>query len=211
MTTATSAHSAPASALVAAPSDALGPLQQLMYGLIYPGVLGTGIVLTAVRAAHEPFGKVVQDPSVLLGIVAGLFFCASFDSAFYWPADEKGRYGRMAFLIDVVEVAFMFACFHFLRLFEDPTRTVAAYLPAAYAFLAGDVLLQFLWRWAVGLKKRYRWQMRAFAALILILGACFGSSYAWINPAVCGLFLVLLIVYLLADPRYRKPKTQPAA
>jgi len=206
VTTATIAKP-PKPALVPAPPEALGPLQQLMYGLIYPGVLGTGIVLTAVRAAHEPFGQVVLDPSVLVGIVTGLFFCASFDSAFYWPEDEKskGRYGRKAFAVDVVEVALMFTCFHFLRLFEDPTRTVAPNLPAAYGFLAADVLLQFLWRGAVGLKMGFRWEMRVFATVILIIGAVGGGYYRWINPAVCGLFLGLLILYVLIDPRYRPP------
>ena len=192
--------------LVPAPPEALGPLQQLMYGLIYPGVLGTGIVLTAVRAAHEHFKQVVVDPSVLVGIVAGLFFCASFDSAFYWPEDEKtnGHYGRMAFFIDAVEVVLMFACFHFLRLFEDPTKTEAPYLPAAYGLLAADVLLQFLWRGAVGLKMGYRWEMRCFAAAVLVTGACLGWRYGWINLAVCGLFLAVLILYVLFDPRYKR-------
>ena len=69
------------------------PLQQLMYGLIYPAVLGTGITMTAVRAAHHhSVMNAVLDPSIELGIIAGLFFCASFDSAFYWPPGQKGHY-----------------------------------------------------------------------------------------------------------------------
>ena len=123
------------------------PLQQLMYGLIYPAVLGTGITMTAVRAAHHhSIANALLDPSIEVGFIAGLFFCASFDSAFYWPLGQKGHYRKSAFGIDFLEVILMFVCFHFLRLFEDPKDLLKPDLFYAYLMLGIDVLLQFGWR-----------------------------------------------------------------
>ena len=181
------------------------PLQQLMYGLIYPAVLGTGIVLVGVRAAHHISAlNVLLDPSVQLGVMAGLFFCASFDSAFYWPAGETGKYTRWAFALDALEVALMFVCFHFLRLFEDPAKLVPPFLPVAYLTLAGDVLLQFGWRALVGLNWTYRWKLRLSIAVVLIAGAFLGSRFEGTNVAISAGVCAFVIVYVVSDPRYRK-------
>lgn len=184
--------------------EAPPPLQQLMYGLIYPAVLGTGIVLTGVRAAHHSSAiDALLDPSIQLGVMAGLFFCASFDSAFYWPAGKTGHYTGRAFALDFLEVILMFICFHYLRLFEDPVKLLEPFLPAAYIMLMADVLLQFFWRMAVGLDWRYRWVLRTSVAGVLLLGALFGQRFWWINVAVSLAVGVFVVVYVIADPRYK--------
>jgi uncharacterized membrane protein YwaF len=69
----------------------------------------------------------------------------------------------------------MFICFHFLGLFELP-EIVAPRLFPAYSVLAVDVLLQFLWRWAAGIKDWQKlWPLRCAVALILLVGAVFGE------------------------------------
>src|SRR6476660_8541621 len=141
-----------------------------MYGLIYPAVLGTGIVLIGVRMAHQDgFLAAITDPSFELGVTACAFFCASFDSAFYWPADSPdAAYNRRAFGLDIVEVILMFVCFHFLRLFEDPKALEAAHLMPAYLCLSADVAMQFLWRWAVGLPVAQKAGLRSIIAGTLL-------------------------------------------
>ena len=184
--------------------EAPPPLQQLMYGLIYPAVLGTGIVLTGVRAAHHSSAiDAFLIRSILLGTVAGLFFCASFDSAFYWPDGETGHYTSLAFGVDFVEVILMFICFHYLRLFEDPARLLAPFLPAAYMALMADVLLQFIWRSVVGLNWRHKWLLRTSVAAVLLIGSLFGHHFPWVNVAVSFAVGVSVVVYVIADPRYK--------
>ena len=62
------------------------PLRDLMYGLIYPAVLGTGLVLSGQRMTKE--ASVVAaliDPALWVAAAAGLFFAASFASVFEKP------------------------------------------------------------------------------------------------------------------------------
>jgi hypothetical protein len=179
------------------------PLQQLMYGLIYPAVLGTGITMTAVRAAHHhSVVNALLDPSIELGIIAGLFFCASFDSAFYWPPGQKGHYRKSAFGIDSLEVILMFICFHYLRLFEDPRELQKPDLFHAYLMLGIDVLLQFLWRVVVGLDWLYRWWLRLGIATVLFVGCAWGDSHSWVNMVVSAAVALAVVIYVLSDPRY---------
>ncbi len=189
------------------PPEVSTPLQQLMYGLIYPAVLGTGIVLIGVRAAHHSSTiDALLDPSIQLGVMAGLFFCASFDSAFYWPEGKNGHYTSWAFGVDAVEVILMFVCFHFLRLFEDPVKLVPPFLPAAYAMLTADVLLQFAWRAVVGIGWSYKWWLRSGIAAALLLGAFLGHRFWWINVAISVVVAVSVIAYVVSDERYKKSR-----
>jgi hypothetical protein len=181
---------------------------QLMYGLIYPAVLGTGIVLTGVRAAHHSSTiNALLDPSIQLGVMAGLFFCASFDSAFYWPAGTTiNDYKKAAFGLDFVEVVLMFICFHYLRLFEDPTKLQEPCLSVAYLRLMADVLLQVLWRHVVHLGWSYRWKLRTTVAAVLLLGSMFGQRFWWVNVAISIAVGAIVVIYVIADPRYKKPE-----
>jgi len=180
------------------------PLQQLMYGLIYPAVLGTGITMTAVRAAHHhSVVNALLDPSIELGVIAGLFFCASFDSAFYWPPGQKGHYRKSAFGIDFLEVILMFICFHYLRLFEDPRELQKPDLFHAYLMLGIDVLLQFGWRAVVGLDWLYRWWLRLSIAIVLFIGCSWGGSHSSVNIVVSSAVALAVVIYVFSDPRYR--------
>ncbi len=180
-----------------------------MYGLLYPGVLGTGIVLTAVRAAHDAsFSNALLDPALHVAVTAAIFFMASFVSAFYWPppiAHEAHipKYSEGAFIFDLIEIVLMFICFHYLRLFELP-EIVAPRLFPAYTALAIDVLLQFLWRRAAGIENWYNlWPLRCLTAAILMAGAFFGEQSPVITISITGLVLAFVVYYISKDPRYR--------
>jgi hypothetical protein len=180
------------------------PLQQLMYGLIYPAVLGTGIVLTGVRGAHDgSFFNALLDPSIQLGFIAGLFFCASFDSAFYWPPRQSGHYSAWAFGVDFIEVVLMFICFHYLRLFELPEKPLPN-LRVAYAMLAADVVLQYGWRWVVGLDWKYKGRLRGLVALALIAGSIWGDHTPAVNLVITAIVTGFVFYYVVSDPRYKK-------
>lgn len=188
------------------------PLQQLMYGLIYPAVLGTGITMTAVRAAHHhSIANALLDPSIEVGFIAGLFFCASFDSAFYWPLGQKGHYRKSAFGIDFLEVILMFVCFHFLRLFEEPKDLLKPDLFYAYLMLGIDVLLQFGWRKVVGLDPLYRWHLRLGIAVVLFVGCLWGDSQSCVNIMITIAVSIAVAIYVFFDPRYpRKSNKTPS-
>ncbi|HEX3351735.1 MAG TPA: hypothetical protein VHS34_02845 [Terriglobales bacterium] len=190
------------------------PLHQLMYGLIYPAVLGTGIVLIGVRAAHQHgFLAAVTDPSVLLGVMACTFFAASFDSAFYWPADSpNAAYSRSAFWLDVGEVIVMFVCFHFLRLFEDPKALEPANLWPVYLALGLGVASQYGWRKVVGLKWEQKWALR-LAISVLLFAGIYLAHFDWFNICAAVAMIGFVIIYVLTDPRYKTKEMQqiPAA
>ncbi len=128
------------------------PLQDLMYGLIYPGVLGTGLVLSGQRATKEAsIAAALTDPALWVAAAAGLFFAASFASVFEEPQKKNENeewYGWWPFVIDSVEVVLMFACFYFLGLFEVP-NVPPPELHWAYGLLIVEIWWQCLWRWSI--------------------------------------------------------------
>jgi hypothetical protein len=186
--------------------DAESPWHQLMYGLYYPGVLGTGVVLTALRASPQAsFHDVLWDPSIELATVAGLFYSASFVSGFHWPAGVKARYSILAFFLDCVEVVLMFLCFYYLRLFDPPTLPLPEpRLRAAYIVLALDVLLQFAWRCAAGLEPWVKWWLRLIVAAILVVGAFVWKYSPWVSMSIAVIVAIFVIVYVVSDTRYKE-------
>jgi hypothetical protein len=179
-----------------------------MYGLLYPGVLGTGIVLTAVRAAHDDsVSQALLDPSIHVSVTACMFFMASFVSAFYWPppaahAVQPHRYSGSAFTCDLVEIVLMFICFHFLGLFELPT-IIEPNLLCAYLVLAADVLLQFIWRKSAHIKEWNRmWKLRCSVAVVMVLGAFFGKASPTVTILIALFVLAFVVYYVAKDPRY---------
>ena len=186
------------------------PIHQLMYGLLYPGVLGTGIVLTAVRAAHDDsVSRAFLDQSVHTSVTACLFFAASFVSAYYWPPPaahpaQPPKYSGGAFACDLLEIVLMFICFHFLGLFELPTIVAPNLLWACLA-LAADVLLQFIWRKAAHIKDWWRmWKLRCFTAAVMVAGAFFGKECPVVTIVIALFVLGFVVYYIAKDPRYHE-------
>ena len=182
------------------------PLRDVMYGLIYPAVLGTGLVLSGQRATKEPsVMDAVKDPALWVAAAAGLFFCASFASVFEEPekATQGEWYGWWPFLIDSVEVVLMFACFYFLGLFEVP-QVPPPVLYWAYGLLIAEIWWQCLWRWRVGLKAMRLWGMKVGVSIVLALGLIYGTQYPRSNIVFSLLVALFVVIYVFVDPRYRK-------
>jgi hypothetical protein len=189
-------------------NDPTPPFHQLMYGLLYPGVLGAGIVLTAVRAAHDDSAsKALLDPAIHVAVTSAIFFMASFVSAFYWPtttphALHLPRYSVGAFACDVAEIVLMFICFHYLGLFELPTIVVPSLFPA-YTALAVDVLLQFAWRKAAHIEDWNKlWGLRCLIAAVMLAGALFGAYSPLITILITIVVAAFVLYYISGDSRY---------
>jgi len=185
------------------------PYHQLMYGLLYPGVLGTGIVLTGVRAAHDlSLSHALLDPAIHVAVTATVFFMASFVSAFYWPppsahAAHIPGYSKGAFVFDLAEIVLMFICFQCVGLFELPEIVAPRLLPA-YTALAIDVLLQLPWRWAAGIADWYKlWPLRCLVVAILMAGGFFGAQTSVITISILVFVVVFVVYYISRDPRYQ--------
>jgi hypothetical protein len=55
----------------------------------------------------------------------------------------------------------------------------------------------------VALDWHYRWLLRTSVAAVLLLGALFGQRFWWVNVAVSFAVGVFVVVYVIADPRYK--------
>ena len=191
-------------------SGIIRPLKDIMYGLIYPSVLGTAVVLGVLRAIKEsPQGR-LHDPALYIALAAVFFYVLSFTSqsekkedgtciAYQWPA----------FLVDLLEVALMFLCFYCIGLLDD--KVTDPYLSPAYFFLLADVIaVQPLWRLAAGVKVNAFWRYRFVAGIFLSLGfyagLCGGPNSPLLHPSV-DIFVSFAIVaatliYVCRDPDF---------
>lgn len=190
------------------------PLRDVMYGLIYPAVLGTGLVLAGQRSTKEPsVVAAVTDPALWVAAAAGLFFCVSFASVFeepQKPVKEGEWYGWWPFLIDSVEVVLMFACFYFLGLFEVP-NVPPPELHWAYGLLIAEIWWQCLWRKSVGLDPLRLWGMKVGVTIVLALGWVFGPKCSLSNITFSLAVAGFVVIYVFRDPRYRKSATMAGA
>ena len=100
-----------------APPAIIDPLKDIMYGLIYPAFLGTGLVFFVSHIAREPsLASWLHDSARYPAIAAGFFYTFSF-TALSETEEDKARlsYQWPAFFVDWIEVALMFGCFYFPR------------------------------------------------------------------------------------------------
>jgi hypothetical protein len=117
-------------------ADTKRRLHWLMYGLYYPAVLGTGVVVAVQHAAAHA----IRGPAIAVALTSGAFFSLSFASA----AGFENRYDLGAFVLDILEVIGMFSCFVFLNLI-DPPPGVKPSVTAAYLCLIPVVASQVAW------------------------------------------------------------------
>jgi hypothetical protein len=168
-------------------------LHNIMFGLYYPAVLGTGLVTLNLHGTyHDSFPSALRDPAIQLGAVFLLYFTASFAASF-----EPPKYGACAFIFDLIEVALMFLAFYFLRLFESSLVTPQVH--GAYVVLVISILLQFAWRWAAGKKKPWTRAYLRLIAVAILIGGCFmdtshKSAHLAVVLAVAGIILVYLFI-----------------
>lgn len=166
-------------------------LHGFMYGLHYPAILGTGIVVALMRIGS----KTIHAPAASVAVITWAFFCLSFLSAIGF---EK-QYGMRAFFFDLLELVGMFACLNFLRLL-DPATTDPPLVPVACWILFMVVALQFLWRWAVGLKPTAFLDLKFLFLALLAVDAFLGDSLAGWHWTITAAFAVLAALYVGSHP-----------
>ncbi len=189
-------------------------LKDIMYGLIYPAVLGTGLVLGVIRIFKEDSTiRRLHDPTLYVGISACAFYMLSFTSSVETRADRsKIAYRLPTFLVDLCEVLLMFACFYSLGLLQNEVRPpVDASLAPAYLWLLLDVtIVQFLWRLFAGVDVMVAWKTRLLVAIVLSLGIISGllgppyftQLHPWMDLAVAIVMAVFVFWYVWTDARF---------
>ena len=166
--------------------------ERFMFELVYPGVLGAGLVGLALRMTRDhSFAEGARDESVPLGIALMVFFSSSF-------LNVGEKYPVPAFFLDIVEVCLMFLAFHWLKLFDPEKEQLWAV--GVYAVLAAVLALQWGWRALAGAKPWHRlWGMRAAAIAVLIIGGflhCYlPESAALVSLTVSAVLIVLTLIY----------------
>jgi hypothetical protein len=201
----TAAHISHIVSRIIEPPHVKGKLERFMYELLYPGVLGAGIVAVAVRFFYPqpPFSSRPWDESFWLGTLLLLFFSTSF------LIDSRRQYRPFAFVLDLIEVGGMFAGFHLLKLLVPPANILERVnVPAVYLVLAALIALQVLWRNANGLSWSEWWWARLVAGVVLFLGWFFhdGGLFfhdRWphaVNDGVVAVLAVLILLYDICHP-----------
>lgn len=120
-----------------------GALKNLMQGLYYPAVTGTGLVLVLFRVTmHDSLQGAFRDYALIYGVLLVLWFSLSFVSIGIYPEEE---YSLFEFVLDLLEVGLTFGMFYFLGLFStdvihDPN------LRGMYGLIALATVVQALWR-----------------------------------------------------------------
>jgi hypothetical protein len=159
----------------------------LMDGLLYPAVVGAGLVVLAMRAADSHRTDDYFAARMSLGLMTLCIYCASYVA--FKDVHEKA-YSVWLFLLDLAEVAVVFTCYLWLGLL-DITVTEGIPLPRVFAVLAVDLLpVQIAWRGfaskSVGTAFRY-WYVRLL--LLAVLGVGFACGY----PAVAGWVVIAVV------------------
>ncbi len=192
----------------------ISSLKDIMYGLIYPAVLGTGIVLGVIRIFKEDSTvRRIHDPSLYVGISACAFYILSFTSSVETRADRtKIAYRLPTFLVDLCEVFLMFACFYSLGLLQNEVfPPVDASLAPAYLWLLIDVtIVQFLWRLFAGVDVMVAWKSRLIVAVVLCFGIVAGflgaphfpSLHPWADLGVAVVMGAFVFWYVWTDARF---------
>jgi hypothetical protein len=184
-----------------ATSGIIVPAHDIMYGMIYPAVLGTGLVLAVLRATKEDSAySRFHDSALYVAFAAGLFYLFSFTSGSEKKEDKTDiAYRWPTFLVDFLEVILMFLCFYFLGLLDD--HAVDPRLSPAYAFLLIDVVfIQPLWRLVAGVEVLYYFWFRATVAMSLIAGIIFGLRsgilHPWVDLLLCLVVSCCVFLYI---------------
>lgn len=166
-------------------------LHWLMYGLYYPAVLGTGVVVALQRATAQ----VIRGPAISVAVTAGAFFSLSFASAM---GLEK-EYSLGPFLLDVAEVIGMFVCFVFLNLIDPPTWVTPS-VTLAYVILTAIVVFQVAWRKSIGLQADAFLDLKLILIVLLLIGAFLGDHYLGLHWLITLVFSGMAWLYVSNHP-----------
>ncbi|HXD43256.1 MAG TPA: hypothetical protein VN649_22015 [Ramlibacter sp.] len=180
-----------------------GKLQNTMYGLLYPSVLGAVIVTCAIRIATPGWSG---DPYLVdrlsLGTLFLVFFCLSFANS-----SDAQSYKAAAFLLDLVEVALMFLGFWYLRLLAITTEEPETVY--AYRTLLVLIPLQEIWRRvAVPERRWYLVELRIAVWMVLFVALLTRDSFSLVTPIASTAATALMVLYVRAPAWYARLRTR---
>lgn len=169
-------------------------LKNLMQGLYYPAITGTGVVLVMYRATmHETLVEFVTDYALGYGILFVLFFSASFVAI---SIVRDRDYLLWEFFLDVLEVVCVFYAFYYLGLF-DTSRIVPPNFKGVYASIAVLAIFQALWRlFLIDDVGRRLVNLRIATISVAALGYVFLHRYTWFNVASLLAYFLLVVQYI---------------
>jgi hypothetical protein len=171
-------------------------LKNLMQGLYYPAVTGTGVVLVLYRlTAHSTLVEILSDFALWYSLLFLIFFSASYVAISMIPGKNYTTY---EFVLDSLEVVLAFAVFLSLGLFDTTSvPPPPANLRGVYAAIALLALVQTLWRLFLGDQYSQRlWFLRLTSLAVAVAGFLFLHQYRWFNTAALAVLLVCTARYL---------------
>lgn len=166
-------------------------LHAVIYGLYYPAVLGTGLVVALQRiSAHSIHGAQIST-----ALVAGTFFSLSFASAIGF----EEVYGVGPLLLDAIEILIMFLCLDSLGLI-DISATLPKSIPLAYLFLLVLIFFQLGWRASIKLNVDAFLDLKIVFIALLVTGIFVPPEILWAHWLIAGLFFVDACLYVSGRP-----------
>jgi len=173
----------------------------LMDGLFYPAIFGVGLMLLLFHMIHSAPHDFF-DAQFWLGTTTLAVYCAS-----YAAFSGFKSYPVRAFLLNLIELALLIACFRALGLL-DPAGSSAYSYGRFAVFLSADILIvQPLWRQAIFGKFReslYLLEVRILIVAALRIGRVSSKMYPWITLAI----IFLLCWYEFTPEWYQRWKTK---
>jgi len=169
-------------------------LRGLMQELIYPAVLGTGMVFLLMRSTMESKSKdCFLDPAFWFGLIVILFFIGCFVSMFLV---EEDKYSKKLFAFDLMEAILIFFILHFLKL----TKTIweCPDLFEFYICFAAVIFIQYVWLKSGGVVRESSFALIITTLITLAEGAYFlklAPEIKWAWVYIAGLLTVCLSIY----------------
>ncbi len=167
-------------------------LRRIMYALIYPVVLGAGLLVLGEAVVSHPSPRALLAPAPNLGVVYMVIMSFAFVAG-----ESSGDYRVTAFVLDLLEVGLVFG--GMLRLgLVDSHAMPAQHLRSGYYLLAGCLAIEPAWRLVTGHELKWRHQWLRIVALVLLV-----SAGAWVDQAfrymVNAVLILLCASYVTHD------------
>jgi len=172
-----------------APSE--NKLHNLMYGLLYPAILGAGIALLIAYGIQVGVHGDLFIQRFSLAVITLLIYCVAYGNSF-----DPTKYGPSAFLLDIVEIICMGVCFWALGLFYKDFYGPAKFGLFGFSLSFSLLGVQSLWLKKVGQKPTEgRYLVPRVVAVMVILAGSF-CSCAPATLADSGALLIILGIYV---------------
>lgn len=169
-------------------------LKNLMQGLYYPAVTGTGLVLVLYRGTrHETLLSALSDFALIYGTLFVAWFSLSFTKISLVP---DRNYTLFEFSLDLVEVALTFGMFYAIGLFSMD-QIIVPRLDRMYGLLVILTIAQALWRlFQFDQYSRDMWMLRLTLFSTSLAGYLWLHKYLAFNIVAALLNALIAILYL---------------